>query len=138
MKSALLITASIILLSVAAAADGRQSPRRGHDPRPRRQASVLIVARRSSCATGEGTLRFSFQFTNTTSHTASFPHSIHVVWQRLNGTWKDSRLKDSLRVPGKSSKRYYADFRVDPYKPIVICGYRLDSSKGVHPLRVLR
>jgi hypothetical protein len=41
-------------------------------------------------------------------------------------------------MPGKSRKRYYADFRVDPYKPIVICGYRLDSSKGVHPLRVLR
>jgi hypothetical protein len=105
---------------------------------PAIQGQLPVNAGPGSRPTGEGTLRFSFQFTNTTSHTASFPHSVHVVWQRLDGTRQDSRLKGSLRVPGKSSKRYYADFRVDPYKPIVICGYRLDSSKGVHPLRVLR
>jgi hypothetical protein len=107
---------------------------------------VLLNARQSSCLPlpdqNEGQVRFFFQFTNTTNSAATFPHAIHAVWQRLDGSWKDSWLntfeKNKLKVPAKSGKRYYGDFGADPSKPIVRCGYRLDSSSGVHTIRVLR
>ena len=106
---------------------------------------MRISYAKSSCVPlpglNEGQIRFFVQFVNT-GPSAKFNHDIHFVWQRIDGSWKDSWLnvvtKGSLRVPGYGGKRYYAEFGADPSKPILRCGLKIGSSQTVHPVRVIR
>jgi hypothetical protein len=131
----LLVGLSLALSTVAAAGDKVDD-----------RAAITINYRRSACAplpsAGEGQVRFFVQLYNAGSSAGTYQHTIHFVWQRFDGSWKDSWLntieKGSLRVGPRRGKVYYSDFGADPSKPIVACGLRLDASPTVRRIRVVR
>mgnify|MGYP000162137215 CR=1 FL=1 len=107
--------------------------------------AVTINYRQSSCLqrplVGKGEVRFFVRFYNSSNREATFGQDIRFLWLRTDG-WKDSWLNtidgDSIKVPARRGKTYYADFGADPTKRILRCALRIGTSDRLHFVRVLR
>jgi hypothetical protein len=109
-------------------------------------AQVTLDRKGSAClplpGQGTGKVRFFVHIVNHGSTKAHLRNDVHALWQRYDGSWKDSWLNtfeaSGLTVGPHRGKTWYADFGADPSKPIIKCALRLGSSTRVLPIRVLR
>ena len=129
----ILLLVSAILTATAASANSSAAP-------------VTIKYRKSACVqrpnVDTGQVRFFVHFYNSSPRRAKFQKTIRFLWLRAFDGWKDSWLNsvagNTIVVPARRGKTYYADFGADPSKLIIRCALRIGASLRLHHVRVIR